>query len=119
MGALARPPGDRRTGLPEQLLALLIDTHHRFLRIVRSSIEPQQRVHPVAILRCDPADAPHQLAPGLAVVFFNIWRTVSRLTWASPGRSRAAPVNRRIVQRLRPLGGALQANATTSASCSV
>jgi hypothetical protein len=56
MGALARLPGDRRTGLPEQLFTLLIDAQHRLLRIVRSSIQPQQRVHLVAILRCDPAE---------------------------------------------------------------
>src|SRR5664279_3631125 len=56
MGALARLPGDRRTGLPEQLFTLLIDAQHRLLRIVRSSIQPQQRVYLVAILRCDPAE---------------------------------------------------------------
>src|ERR1035437_8074059 len=104
----ARLDSYRRTGLAKQLLALLIHAHHGFPRIVRTSIETQQPIHPVAILGRDPADAPHQLAPGLAVVFFNIRRTVSRLTLASPGRWRAAAVNRRIVHRLCPLGGALQ-----------
>jgi hypothetical protein len=45
MGALTRLPGDRRTGLPEQLFTLLIDAQHRLLRIVRSCIQPQQRVY--------------------------------------------------------------------------
>ena len=69
MSTPARLDSDRRTGLAKQLLALLIDAHHRFQRIVRTSIENQQPIHPVAILGRDPADAPHQLAPGLAVVF--------------------------------------------------
>src|ERR1035437_3980299 len=66
----ARLDSYRRTGLAKQLLALLIDAHHGFPRIVRTSIETQQPIHPVAILGRDPADAPHQLAPGLAVAGF-------------------------------------------------
>jgi hypothetical protein len=118
-GAAPRLQGDRRTGLSEQLFALFIHTDHWFLRIVGASVDAQQLVHPIPIFAGDPADAPHQLAPGFAGICFNIWRTVSRLTLASPGRCRAAAVSRRTVQRLRPPGGVLQASATTSASWSV
>src|ERR1039457_2003380 len=66
MSTLAGLYVDRRASLSEKLLALLIDANHGLLRVIRSSIEPQQTIHSGAVLGRGPTDAPHYFAPGLA-----------------------------------------------------
>src|SRR3972149_963110 len=110
-----RPGRNRCPGLLQKLLAFLIHADHWFLSPIWPCIKLQQIIHPLSILRGDFANTPHQLAPRLAVVFFRNRRMLSRLMFLSLGRRRANLVSNRIVQRLAPFGGALQAKATTSA----
>ena len=62
---------DRQWGarMLEQLLALLVQADDRFLRPERTSVEVEQIAHPLPILFCQFADAPHHIAPRLEAVF--------------------------------------------------
>ena len=99
----------------QKLFALLVHADHRLVFLIRPCVKIQQIIHSLAIFRGQFANTPHQLAPGLTVVFFRKRRTLSRLIFLSFGRRLAALVNNSIVQRLAPFGGVLHAKATTSA----
>ena len=114
-----RSHGQWHAAVVDELQALLIDTDHRFRARHRSRVQLKQRVHALAVLVAQYADAPHQPAPGLEIVFFNMRRTVSLLTPANPGSWRATRSNSTIVQRCLPAGGVEHANAVTRASASV
>src|SRR5271169_1202953 len=108
-----------RTAVVQQLLALLVDTDHRFVRAPWPGIQIQQLVHPLSILLGQYGNAPHHFAPGFEAVFFSNRRIVSRLMSCIPGRLRASRSSNTSVQRLAPAGGFEQARAATSASTSV
>src|SRR3989338_1463437 len=111
--------GQRRAGVLEQLLALLVQANNRFLRPEWTRVEVEQIVHPLSILLCQSSDAPHQLAPRLDAVFFSSRRTVSRLMGPTPACACAACSSKASVQRWAPAGGSEQAKAATCASTSV
>ena len=113
-GGGVRRHRQRRAAVREQLQALLVDADHRLADAQGFGVQREQVVHAKAVLLAQSTDAPHQPAPGLEVVFFNIRRTVSRLTWLRPGSWRAKRSSSTIVQRRRPSGGAEQASARHS-----
>src|SRR3972149_2309146 len=112
---------DRQWGtrMLEQLLALLVQTDDRFPRPERTGVEVEQIVHPVPILLCQRAHAPHQLAPRFEAVFFSSRRMVSRLIGPIPACACAVCSSSSSVQRFAPDGGTEQASAEICASTSV
>src|SRR3990172_7105408 len=109
---------DRQWGtrMLEQLLALLVQTDDRFPRPERTGVEVEQIVHPVPILLCQRAHAPHQLAPRFEAVFFSSRRMVSRLIGPIPACACAVCSSSSRVQRFAPDGGTAQASAEICAS---
>ena len=97
------------------LLSMRLSKHWRLRMPISISAVSSQ------ILFGQRPDAPHQLAPGLEVVFLSRRRTVSRLTPPRPGSWRAmrSSSSSTIVQRFLLSGGAEHASAVTSAWASV
>ena len=115
----ARVHRQRCTAVADELQALLVDADDRLCARHRPRVQLKQGVHATAVLLSQRANAPHQLAPGLEIVFLSMRRTVSRLTLAMPTSCRAARSSSTIVQRCRPAGGVEHASAVTRASSSV
>lgn len=85
--------------MTDELQTLLVNADHGLLATNRLGIQGQQVVHPISVLLRQRPDAPHQPTPWFEVVFFNIRRTVSRLTPLKPGSCLAARSSATIVQR--------------------
>src|SRR5271157_2583336 len=115
----SRSGWNRQSGLFDELLRCLVKTHHRPLRVERTVIHLQHILHRAYKL-CVFLRWNHPLAmkPRLDFVFFSRKRTVSSLIESTTSNCTSLSASSCSVQRARPSGGSLQANATNLASFS-
>src|SRR5439155_24785714 len=117
---LGRVDGGRRDRLGHvsvQLLAALIEAHHRAGRVVRSGVQLQHVLHPVHELPVYPLrEAPTLLLPRLEVTFLRTRRMVSSDTDSTTSSSTNLLASIRAVHVARPSGVGLHARAMTTAS---
>src|SRR5258707_428900 len=104
-------------GVLEQLDILLIKTNHGTLRVIRQMIQSQDAFHLCQEHARYLSDTPAFDLPGFNLFFFRVKRTVSgAICSITPSSIRRWASSSR-VQRARPLGGSLHANAVRCASC--
>src|SRR5512138_1699220 len=113
----ARPHGQRRSHVAEQLLATLVKADLRPLRVVRSGIHLQHLFHRrykagIGLGRQHPL----LLQPRLEVVFLSVRQTVAGSMASTTSNSTSLSASSFIVQRAWPGGGGLHARATSRAS---
>src|SRR3990172_522160 len=113
----ARLHGYGNTDFFDQLLGRLVHAHHRAAPVIRGFVYIEYVFHVRDKLRAYLRDTPLLLLPGLEVVFFRIWRTVSWQIDSANPNSTTLPASRRRVQRARPSGGCVQGTAIKCASC--
>src|SRR5690242_3781793 len=114
--------GQRLARITQHLPTGLIQTDLRETGVVGAGVDGKDVLHlrheaRLGLGRDAPAQVPPR-DPGLQRVFFMTLRTVSYETSSLSSSSTARCASTGSVQRLRPAGGALQANATRWASCS-
>ena len=108
-----------RPHLTKQLLARLVEAHHRILRVVGQLVDGDHVLHEPHVFGVGQGwDAPGLDDPGPNGVFFNACRTVWGLTVAIRPRATNSSASRHSVQRQRPCGGSLQATRINSCSTS-
>ncbi len=92
-----RTPRRHRQGplrFADQLLACLVQTNQRVLRVVRPLIDIQHVLHRADELGTGFArQAPHLPPPRLQLVFFNVLRTVSGLTLSTSSKATRRPAS--------------------------
>src|SRR6516164_8697166 len=108
-----------RSHLAEELLAGLVEAHHRVHRVVGQQVGLDHVLHPPDILGVGRGgDAPGRDDPGLDVVFLSACRTVSVLTDSARPSTTSSSASSCKVQWQRPWGGSLQASWTNFCSTS-
>src|SRR5262249_48597149 len=100
----------------QQLFAFFIEADHRPLGRVRLGVQIQNVFHALHIFGGQLGHAPHFLYPRLHFVFFTVRYTVFRAMLVTTFRRTSSAANKSLVQRWWPLGGWLQAMATSLAS---
>jgi hypothetical protein len=100
---------DKKTGA-------FIKTQQRTVWIIRELILLEDIFHMPQIVPGNLSYAPLRREPGLEVVFFSIWRTLScEMEFVTPSLTTLSAI-KCSVHRARPAGGAEQANIVTFAS---
>src|SRR5262249_15041154 len=118
-GRLARLRAFGRPDLAEQLPAGLVEADHREGRVVRQRVGLDHVFHAPDELGVGLGrHAPGFDDPGLDVVFFSAWRTVSVETEASRPKATSSSASSCKVQWFHPWGGSLQASCTNRCSTS-
>src|SRR5947199_3089133 len=109
----------RLTHLPEELLSQLGNADHREQRVVGPKVRLDHVFHPPDELGVGLGrDAPRLDDPGLDVVFFSAWRTVSVLIDSANPSTTSSSASSCNVQWQRPSGGSLHASRTNRCSMS-
>src|SRR5262249_2914754 len=109
----------REGGCPHFLYQLgggLVHIYHRIARIIRLRVQIEYVFHVPDKLGTHGRDTPLLLQPGLGVVFFRVRRIVSSEIVSTKPTSTTRSASNCSVQRWRPSGRVLQANAMTNAS---
>src|SRR5215207_58873 len=104
-------------GLSDQLLAGLVEADGRAGRVVRLGVQIEDVLHPPDEVRADRRDDPLFLQPRLELVLLRSSRIASSVMSGTICSSTTRSARSCIVQRSRPSGGFVQANATTYACC--
>src|SRR5262245_40311273 len=119
LGQTARPGRQRLADLAEQLLAGLVEAHHRVGRVVRQHVGLDHIFHPPDVLGVGLGRyTPGVDDPGLDIVVLRAWRSVSVLMASTSPRTTISSASSCKVQRQRPWGGSPQASCTNFCSVS-
>ena len=98
--------------LPHQLLAGLVQAHQHLVVLKLTVIDLQHVLHGADELGAGLGrDAPAFFQPGLELVFFSVWRTVSLLMLSTIALATSRSASSCSVQPARPSGGSPQAKA--------
>ena len=103
--------------ISHQLLGCLVEADHGMVRVVVFVIQVQHVLHPSHELPAHLRDTPLLLLPRLELVFFSIWRTVSREMLSANPIATTLSASSCSVQSAWPSGASLHATAIRCASC--